>query len=186
MPVQILRVHDPSRRPASAIELLRPGQCVIFAKDVASGLPADFDGRPYGDPARAECGIATSVDEARVFAESTVARVPALRLDIFDYQGRAQPPLLTVLHPSRAQTADTHPRVLRKRQIIAWTLIVLGIPLIGFAIIERHDREIILPAFIGINMLIAAGRLLWFNLGVRETERVRQQRLQEHGGANRK
>jgi hypothetical protein len=103
-----------------------------------------------------------------------------LRIDIFDAEGRANPPLLTLLHPSRARDADTHPRVLRTRRIIAWTLIAAGIPLIVFAYVEHRDREIILPAFIGINMLIAAGRLLWFNLGVRETERIRQDRLRRH------
>jgi hypothetical protein len=29
-------------------------------------------------------------------------------------------------------------------------------------------------------MIIAAARLLWFNLAVRETERVRQDRLRQH------
>jgi hypothetical protein len=85
-----------------------------------------------------------------------------------------------VLHPSRAQEADTHPRVLGRRRVIAWALIAAGIPLILFAIVERQHRDIILPAFLGINMLIAAGRLLWFNLGVRETERAREERLRHH------
>lgn len=165
--------------------MLRPGQFVVFGKDLASGTPSDFAGRPYSDPSLAECGVAASIDEARAFAEAAVAQAPALRLDIFDHEGRTHPPLLTVLHPSRADAADTHPRVLRKRQVIAWALIAIGIPLIVFAIVERHDREIILPAFLGINMLIAAGRLLWFNLGVRETERIRQERLRTHAGGDR-
>lgn len=55
-----------------------------------------------------------------------------------------------------------------------------AIPLIVFAYVEYGRREIILPAFLGINMLIAAGRLLWFNLAVCETERVRQERLRQH------
>lgn len=160
--------------------MLRPGQFIVFAKDLASGAPSDFAGRPYTEPSLAECGIAGSIEEARAFAEAAVAQAPALRLDVFDHDGRAHPPLLTVLHPSRADAADTHPRVLRKRQVIAWTLIAVGLPLIVFAIVERRDREIILPAFLGINMLIAAGRLLWFNLGVRETERIRQERLRDH------
>jgi hypothetical protein len=109
-----------------------------------------------------------------------VARTPALRVDIFDAQGRANPPLLTLVHPSRAREADTHPRVQGRRRLIAWALIATGLPLIGFAYVERNDRDIILPAFVGINMIIAAARLLWFNLAVRETERVRQDRLRQH------
>ena len=164
--------------------MLRRGQFVVFARDLASGAPADFAGRPYAEASLAECAVAASVEEARAFAEAAVAQAPTLRLDIFDHEGRGHPPLLTVLHPSRADAADTHPRVLRKRQIIAWALIAVGIPLIVFAIVERRDRDIILPAFLGINMLIAAGRLLWFNLGVRETERIRQERLRSHAGGN--
>lgn len=178
--MEILRVHDPSRRPASIGGTLRPGQFIAFAKDLASGVPADFNGRPYGDPALAECAVAASYDEARTFAEAAVGKAPAMQVDIFDHEGRAHPPLLTVLHPSAAHAADSHPRVLRKRRIIAWTLIAVGVPLIVFAYVEYGRREIILPAFVGINMLIAAGRLLWFNLAVRETERVRQERLRQH------
>jgi hypothetical protein len=59
-------------------------------------------------------------------------------------------------------------------------MIAVGVPLIVFACVEYQRREIILPAFIGINLLLAAGRLLWFNLGLRETERARQERLRQH------
>ena len=184
--MQIVRLHDPARTPASWMQIVTPGQFVLFAKHLDSGIPCDTDGRRFADAADATCVICDSLPEARSLAESAVANVPSLRIDVFDAAGRANPPLLTVLHPSRAQEAETHPRVLRKRQWMAWALIAAGIPLIVFAIVERRDREIILPAFLGINMLIAAGRLLWFNLGVRETERLRHERLHRHdrgGGA---
>lgn len=177
-----IRLHDPSRTPASWMQIVRPGQFVLFAKNLDTGATCDMDGGAFADSTLATCAICDSLPEARRCAEAAVAKAPALRVDIFDHEGRAHPPLLTVLHPSRQRAADTHPRVLRKRQIIAWTMIALGIPLIVFAIVERHDREIILPAFVGINLLIAAGRLLWFNLGVRETERARQERLRQHDG----
>jgi len=164
------------------MQIVAPGQFALFAKDLDSGLPCDTDGRPFIDPAAATCGICDSLVEARTVAERAVAAVASLRVDVFDAAGRANPPLLTVLHPSRAHDVETHPRVLRKRQRIAWALIAVGIPLIVFAIVERKHRDIILPAFLGLNMLIAAGRLLWFNLGVRETERIRHERLRQHGG----
>jgi hypothetical protein len=175
--VQVVRIHDPARRPPSAMAAIRPGQFVVFAKDLAGGGPCDFQGRAYADAEHAECAICDSLAEARAFGEAAVGKIPSLRLDIFDAEGRSNSPLLTLMHPSRALEADTHPRVLRRRRVIAWTLIALGIPLIVFAYVEHRERDIILPAFIGINMLLAAGRLLWFNLGVRETERVREERL---------
>ena len=179
--METIRLHDPARTPASWTQIIRPGQFALFAKNLDTGAPCDTHGADFADPSQASCAIVDSLPEARAIAEAAVASVPALRLDIFDHEGRTHPPLLTVLHPSRAHAADSHPRVLRRRRIIAWALIAIGIPLIVFAIVERNHREIILPAFLGINMLIAAGRLLWFNLGVRETERVRQERLQQHG-----
>jgi hypothetical protein len=161
------------------MEIVRPGQFVVFAKHVDSGVPCDTAGRPFTDPDLGTCVICDSVAEARILGETAVGAVPAIRVDIFDAQGRANPPLLTLVHPSRAPQAETHPRVLRRRRIIAWTLIAVGIPLIVFAYLEHKDRDIILPAFVGINMIIAAGRLLWFNLAVRETERVRAARLED-------
>ena len=162
------------------MDIVRPGQFVLFAKDLDSGVPCDIDGRAFADPDLGTCVICDSIAEAWAVGEAAVGKAPAVRIDIFDAQGRAQPPLLTLVHPSRAQEAETHPRVLRRRRIIAWALIAAGLPLIVFAYLEHRDRDIILPAFIGINMILAAGRLLWFNLAVRETERTRQNRLRPH------
>ena len=166
------------------MQIVKPGQFVLFAKDLDSGAPCDTDGRPFANPAESTCAIFDSLPQAQAFGEAALAKAPAMRLDIFDADGRARPPLVTLLHPSRAAHSDAHPRVLRRRRIIAWILIAAGIPLIVFAYVEYERREIILPAFVGINLLIAAGRLLWYNLGVRETERVRQERLREHDGGS--
>ena len=179
--VQVVRIHDTQRRPASWTEIIKPGQFVAFAKDAGSGAPCDENGRPFEDPARATCLIFDSLREASAFCESAVGRAPALQFDVFDSAGRVHAPLLTCMHPSRAESQETHPRALGRRRLIAWTLIAIGIPLIVYAYVKHIERDIILPAFIGINMVIVAGRLLWFNLAIRETERERRARL-EHAG----
>jgi len=178
--VQILRLYDPARRPPGWMQIVKPGQFALFAKDLDSDVPCDADGRRFADPAQGSCVVFDGLEEARAFGEAAVARTPAMRVDIFDAAGRANPPLLTLVHPSRATEADSHPRIQRRRRLIAWALIATGLPLIGFACVERNDRDIILPAFVGINMILAAARLLWFNLAVRETERVRQDRVRQH------
>ena len=61
--------------------------------------------------------------------------------------------------------------------MIGWALIVGGVPLIVFTYWQFTDIEAIFPGVIGINLLLAGGRFLWFNLGVRETERARDERL---------
>jgi hypothetical protein len=180
--VLVVRIHDSQRRPASWTEIIKAGQFVAFAKDVESGAPCDQHARPFADAASASCIIFDSLPEASAFCETAVARAEALQFDVFDSQGRAHSPLLTIVHPSRVDSQETHPRALARRQLIAWVLMAAGIPLIVYAYVKHTEREIILPAFVGINMLIAAGRLLWLNLGIRETERERLARL-KHAGA---
>jgi hypothetical protein len=184
--VQIVRLHDPGRRPADWTEIIRPGQFAIFAKDDATGAPCDLEGARFADPATATCGIVDSPAEARAFCDAAVMRHPAVRFDVFDAEGRTRPAILTVVHPDRAAALDTSPREMRRRRVIAWVLIVAGVPLIVFAYLEFRERDIILPAFLGINMILIGGRLLWMNLALRETERVRDARLTRAAGPGRR
>jgi hypothetical protein len=158
--VEVVRIHDPARKPASWSEIIRPGQFVAFAT-----------------PSDGTCILFDSLAEARACCEEGVQGAPGIQFDIFDADGRSRPPLLTIVHPSRAAALDTHPRAQRRRRVIGWALIAAGIPPIIYACWIPTDIEVIFPGFIGINLLIAGGRFLWFNLGVRESERTRQERL---------
>lgn len=158
--MQVVQIHDPGRRPASWSEIIRPGQFVAFET-----------------PSDGTCVLFDSVAEARAYCETAVLSSPAAQYDVFDAEGRAHPPLLTIVHPSRGQTLDTDPRVQRKRREIAWALIAAGLALIVWTYWALHDIEAIFPGVIGANLLLAGGRMLWYNLAVRETERARQERL---------
>jgi hypothetical protein len=158
--VQVVRIHDPARRPANWSDIIRPGQFVAFAT-----------------PSDGTCVILDSVDEARAYCAAAVEAAPATRFDVFDAQGRAQPPLLTIVHPSRLHALDTHPRTMHRRRVIGWSLIIGGALLLIWTYWQFPDVEAIFPGVIGINLLLAGGRFLWFNLGVRETERARTERL---------
>jgi hypothetical protein len=158
--VQVVRIHDPARRPASWAEIIRPGQFVAFAT-----------------PSDGNCVLFDSLAEARAFAAAAVEAAPATQYDVFDSDGRTHPPLLTIVHPSRAHVLDAHPRAVRKRRVLGWALIAAGIPPIVYACSIPADIEVIFPGVIGINLIIAGGRFLWFNLGVRETERAREARI---------
>lgn len=172
-----MRVDDPQRRPRSYTELLHTGQVVAFAKDVDTGLPCDASGRQFGDPSAGTCLVFDSVAEARAYCETAVRSSPSVRFDVFDSEARVHPPVLTVLHPSREAVRDSNPRAMRYRRVIAWLLIVGSVPTMAYAYFMVSGVDAILPGFIGINMLIAGGRVLWYNLGIRETERERQERL---------
>ena len=84
---------------------------------------------------------------------------------------------MTIVHPSRERTLDTHPRAIRRRRVIGWSLIIGGAVLLIWTYWQFPDVEAIFPGIIGINLILAGGRFLWFNLGVRETERARRERL---------
>ena len=175
--MQVLRLHDPGRRPASWTEIIQPRQFAAFAKNLDTGAPSDSDGRPFPDATHVAVFIFDSLDEARTFCEDAVARTPAVRFEIFDAAGRANPPLMIIVDPSRRGTVEHDASVLRRRRIIAWALIVCAIPTLVFAYFLRDGGHQIFAGFVGLNLLVAAGRLLWFNLAVRETERVRQDRI---------
>lgn len=177
--VYTLRLHDPGRRPANWTEIVRPSQFAAFTKDLDTGASCDAEGRPFADPSAATCLVFDGIDEARAFCEAASLNAPALCFDIFDAEGRARPPLLTVLHPSRAAVSESHPAVLKRRRIIAWTLIACAALVLVTGYRLRDGGHQIFAAVVGINMLLAAGRLLYFNLGVRETERMRQARLDD-------
>lgn len=156
----MLSIHDPDRRPASWAEIIRPGQFVAFAT-----------------PSRGTCVLFDSLAEARAWCEAAVQSAPDARFDVFDAEGRARPPLLTIVHPSQAERLDGSPRAQHTRRVIGWVLIAAGIALTGYACWIPADVAVIFPAVIGINLIIGGGRLLWFNLAVRETERAREARL---------
>jgi hypothetical protein len=180
--VQVLRLHDPGRRPANWTEIIQPGQFAAFAKNLDTGAPSDAAGGLFRAPSDVACYVFDSLHEAQTFCEASASRAPAIGFDVFDATGRANPPLLTVVHPSRAGTGEADPPTLRRRQTIAWTLIVLAVPTLGLALFLRDGGHQIFAGFIGLNMLVAAGRLLWFNLAVRETEHVRRKRIDEATG----
>jgi len=175
--MQAVRVYDPDRRPANWTELIGREQFVAFAKDVETGVPCGANGRPFADPSQTTCILFDTLDEAQAFCEGAVRLAPRVLFDVFDAEGRANSPLITVVHPSHAWRLDTDARALHRRRAIAWALIAAGVPTIIYAWLWRAEIEVIFPGFIGINLIVAGGRLLWLNLGIRETERARQERL---------
>jgi hypothetical protein len=159
--VQAVRIHDPDRRPASWSEIIRPDQFVAFAT-----------------PSDGSCLLFDSLEEARACCEQAVASDPEKRFDLFDAAGRAESPLLTIVHPSRALRLDTHPTGMHRRRVAGWILIAAGSGLVAWTYVMFSDIRAIFPGVVGFNLLFAGGRFLWFNLGVRETERARESRLE--------
>jgi hypothetical protein len=178
--MQTLRLHDPTRRSGNWTESLRPGQVVAFAKRIDSDLPCAPDGEPFPAPESATCMVFDLIDEARQWCEAGVERTPLVRFDIFDHEGRAGLPLLTIVHPSQRESMDGSATDLRRRSRIGLALVAGGVPLMAFAYWTSGDRDPILPGFVGLNMVLIALRLFWMNQASREAERTSRERLARH------
>jgi hypothetical protein len=181
--VQVLKLYDPRRSPASWTEIIRPGQFVAFAKDADSELPCDAEGQPV-EVTEANCMVFDGFEEARRFCEERAGRFPHLCFEIFDDAGRTKPPLLVVVSPGREHALKGDPRSLRRRRLIAILLLLGALPLFWWD--WRTSGTLIVPTLLGINMIVIAARLLHLNLTIREVERTRKERLERHLGEERR
>jgi hypothetical protein len=179
--VQVLRLFDPDRRPQNWTEIIRAGQVAVFSKNADTGTPCDAEGQPFVSDAEICCLIFDRLDEARRSCEERVEQVPYVRFEIFDAAGRTNPPLLTVVSPSRAHLLADSPRAMRIRRWVAIAMFAAAPPL--FWIDYDRGGLLILPTFLGLNLIIIAARLLFMNVSSREVERRRQERLARHEAA---
>lgn len=173
--VQVIRVYDASRQPRDWMEIIRPGQFVVFASLLDGEAPCSLDGVPTGNGA-ATCAIVDSLDEAEALSRDRVEHHPAVRFDIFDARGRSQSPLLTVVHPTRVSSLEGDPKVRRRNRAIAIILIVTAAGL--FWADWRSGGEMIFPTLLAFNLLLLAGRLLQLNAAYSAAERRRLARLE--------
>jgi hypothetical protein len=175
--VQVLRAFDPHRRPTSWTEIVRPDQLAVFAKSAGTDAACDADGQRFASTDEATLVLFDSLDEARDFCEGRVAANPAIRFDVYDSEGKANPPLLTIVSETHASTLETHPAALKRRRLTALGLISGAAICIVGGIVTDEDGTFVLPFVVGICLFVAGGRLLLMNLGIRDAERKRQDRL---------
>jgi hypothetical protein len=177
--MQTIRLYDPERRPPNWTQIIHPGQYAAFSQHVDSEASCDAAGTPFASPDAVTCLIFDSLLEATAFCKDRVEQTPAVRFDIFDSTGRAQPPLLTIVHPSHAASLEGNRRATRLSNWGAAALLVAG-PLLLWFDWAKHEGLLILPTILGINCLFIAGRLLQLNGAHASAEKDRRQRLAQH------
>ena len=106
-----LRLFDPERRPPNWMGHIREGEFALFFKDVSSGQEMKADGTYVQAPEESTCLVAASLDEALDFAQARVDASPQLRCDIFDHQGKANPPLASIVRVGPAMAPGGHCQV---------------------------------------------------------------------------
>ena len=174
-----LKLYDPHRHPANWTEILRPGQYVAFAKTIDTGAPCDEKGQPFLTPEAATCRVFDTLAEAETFCRRTVEHASHVRFEIFDSTGRANPPLLIVVHPGKGAQLEGNPRGVRVRM---WgATILLAVAAVSFWYDFEHGaRARFFPTLVGINLVVVAARLFQLNKSYQHAERVRHARLAEH------
>ena len=96
--------------------LVRPGQFVVFSKDAATGVSCDAEGREFASASEASLLVFDALEDARDFCERRVTDQPSIQFDLYDSDGKANPPLMTIVNASRAERRDEHPRAFRRRR----------------------------------------------------------------------
>jgi hypothetical protein len=174
-----LRLYDRSRTPNSWTEFVRPGQFVAFAKTIDTGAACDAEGRPFAMVEDATCWLFDGLGDAEAFCRDQVNRVTNVRFEIFDSAGRAEPPLLVIVHPSRQQQLEGNSRGIRLRTHSAVALFIVAA--LSFWYDFRHGPGVqFFPTLLGINLVVVALRLLQLNGSYAHAERMRQRRLSEY------
>jgi hypothetical protein len=105
-----------------------------------------------------------------------VKALPSLCCEVFNFEGRAKPPLLVVIHPDYESDDDSGPAASRRRK-----LIVAGLFIAGAALFSINLRgESIMATFLGSNCLLFGLRFLYWEYAVKHREQDRRRRLEAH------
>lgn len=169
-----IKVYDKLRKPRNWNEILSDSQCAVFFRRADSEAPLTSEGVPV--PSFRDCTffLFDRLADAREFCETKVRQHPELCAEIYDSKGKARTPLLTIVHPSVRAKDELSPSSVRKRKILAVVLFLGAIPMIWWD--WKAGGVLILPTFLGINMVFLGLRLLqwhWFGSELQKEERTR-------------
>lgn len=173
-----IRLFDPRRKPQDWNELMHPTECAVFLRDRTSSNPLASDGQAYASPAEVTCIVFSCLDAAIRFCEARVRALPRLRCEIYDSQGLAHPPLAVILHPEAQPKEDAGPIRSRHRKLGASAFSLISLPLFWMG--ARSSSSGDLAIFLGINCILLALRFLYWDLGLKHSERKRLKRLEDH------
>jgi hypothetical protein len=165
-----VKVYDSTRQPRNWNELLTPSQCAVFFKRIHSEAPLSPCGAAVTHFRDCTFLLFDRLEDARRVCEVKVGEYPYMRCEIFDGRGKAQPPLVTIVHPDRASEDELSTQSVRNRRILAMLLFIAALPL--FLLDRKYQGGLILPTFLGLTMILAGLRLLHWNT-------ARKQRLHE-------
>lgn len=159
--MQEIKLYDPTRKPCNWTDLIHPGQHVVFHRDVQSDIEKKPDGHFLSPGEDSTCFVFDSLAEAETYCEAKVEQISNLRCDIYDQTGKSKPPMLTYVNKAYLKTPKKH-------AYLGWVLLASG--LLCFWI-QWHGSGTIIPVVVGINLMFAGLRLVYWGIGGVEKRR---------------
>lgn len=173
-----IRLFDPRRKPGDWTDIIRSTQCAVFLKDRETARARTLDGKPFSNPDHATCLIFDGIGDAQQFCQAQVQAFPHLRCEIYDSEGLAHPPLAVFVHPDHQDAEESGSVWSRRRKLIAILLFLISPPLIWMDV--RRHLGLVLPTFLAANCIFTGLRFLYWDAGLKDLEKERKKRLEEH------
>ena len=160
--MQEIKLYDPYRRPANWTGLLHPGQYAVFLSDVDTNIEKTPAGHYLQPEDKSTCLVFDSLAEAETYCEAKVEEILRLRCDIYDHTGKSKLPQLTYVNKRFLKTP-------RKYTRWGWVLLAASLPCFW---IEWHwNGTLLTPMLVGINLVLAGLRLIYWGAGGSEKRR---------------
>ena len=160
--MQELKLYDPLRQPHSWTELARSGQYAVFHSDVHTDVEKKADGSYLAPGEESTCLLFDSLDEAESYCQSKVEEISSLRCDIYDHTGKSKLPLLTYVNKAYVNAPKKH-------AYWGWIMVAASVPCFW---IEWHwHGTLIVPLIVGINLVFAGLRMVYWGAGGSEKRR---------------
>lgn len=172
--MQEVALYDPNRKPASWMEIIQPTQYAVFLRDVENGAPLTRDGH-YLDPGmKVSCLIFDSLEEAEQYCRREIEGLPNLRCDVFDSDGRANPPVATFVSQRYEGRLDSQAKAGR---MMRWALLAMAASLPLFWYTWKTRGEGWIASIFGVQLILLGLRLLHWGYGMKEELRYRKAQL---------
>ena len=172
------KVYDKTRQERDWMSLVAPTQCAVFFKDFQTAAPLSRDGVAFRRMTDCTFLVFDRLEDARRFCEVQVKEHPSLCCEVFDFEGKAKPPLLVVVNPSVAEQDELSASWVRRRKIIAIASFLGAIQLSVWD--WRTGSYLILPTVVGINLIVFGLRLLYWNTARNDRSQEQTLRLERH------
>jgi len=167
------KVYDKARASPDWTSIVSPAQWAVFFKDFETAAPLSPDGAPISRMTDCTFLVFDRLDEARRFCATRVAQYPSMCCEIFGSEGKAKPPLLTIVYPSMAEKDELSLTWLRRRKVTAILCFLAAVPL--FVWDSRAEWALILPSVIVFGL-----RLLYWNTARGSRDREHARHLEDH------